>query len=198
MAQNLGQIDKNLMDIQINFYDQYLIHEYRHQIEVHQFQQTQFKLQFGNIQQSKSNYLLILIRNLFLLNCNQVFSEQNCHYSCQECDGPTNEDCLSCSKELKRIYLPEHKVCICPYNTIDDQICIGYKEAGLELIDEPFLNNECQYGYFELGNNAKNVLQSQGKIKSLAQNACKILKIFLKPIVYRIYILQSKAIDRTT
>ncbi|CAD8085140.1 unnamed protein product [Paramecium primaurelia] len=143
---------QNIMDIQITFYDEFTVHEYSHQVEVRQFQQQQFKLLYGNIQQLKKNYLQLQIRNFFLLNCDETFSDQNCHYSCQECDGPTNENCLSCSEESKRIYLPEHKVCVCPENTIDDQICIGYKEANLEIMDEPFIDNECQYGYFELNN----------------------------------------------
>ncbi|CAD8213453.1 unnamed protein product [Paramecium pentaurelia] len=143
---------QNIMDIQIKFYDEFIIHEYSHQPEVHQFQQLQFKLLYGNILQLKSNYLLIQIRNFFFLNCDETFSDQNCHNSCQECDGPTYENCLSCSEESKRIYLPEHKVCVCPYDTIDDQICIGYKEANLEINDEPYIDTECQYGYFEYDN----------------------------------------------
>ncbi|CAD8122023.1 unnamed protein product [Paramecium sonneborni] len=143
---------RNQLDIQIKFYEQFVIHEYSYQLEVHQFQQQQFKLQYGNIQQLKSNYLHILIRNFFFSNCDQTFSEQNCHSNCQECDGPTNEDCLSCPLESKRIYLPEHKACICPYNTIDDQTCIGYEDTNLQFIDEPFISNECKYGYFELDN----------------------------------------------
>ncbi|CAD8209833.1 unnamed protein product [Paramecium octaurelia] len=142
----------NSIDIQIKFYEQLMIHEYRLQLEVNQFQSYQFKLLYGNIQSLNSNYLHILLRNFYFSNCDQPFSDDNCHYNCEECDGPTKEDCLSCSKESKRIYLPEHKVCICPYNTIDDQICIDYEEVGLEFIDETFLNNECPYGYFELDN----------------------------------------------
>ncbi|CAD8079294.1 unnamed protein product [Paramecium sonneborni] len=148
------RLNKNQMDIQIKFYEQFIIYEYNYQLEFRQFQLQQFKLLYGNIQQLKSNYLHILIRNFFFLNCDQNFSEQNCHSNCLECDGPSNEDCLSCSQESKRIYLPEHKVCVCPYNTIDDQICIGYEESNLELINEPFINTniECKYGYFELDN----------------------------------------------
>ncbi|CAD8086012.1 unnamed protein product [Paramecium primaurelia] len=143
---------RNQIDIQIKFYDELIIYEYSYQQEVRQFQQQQFKLLYGNIQQLQSNYLHIFIRNFFFLNCDQTFSEENCHSNCLECDGPTNEDCLSCSEESKRIYLPEHKVCICPYNTIDGQICIGYEESNLEFIDEPFINTDCKYGYFELDN----------------------------------------------
>ncbi|CAD8198782.1 unnamed protein product [Paramecium pentaurelia] len=143
---------RNQIDIQIKFYDKLIIYEYSYQQEVRQFKQQQFKLLYGNIQQLQSNYLHILIRNFFFLNCDQTFSEENCHSNCLECDGPTNEDCLSCLEESKRIYLPEHKVCVCPYNTIDDQICIGYEESNLEIIDEPFINTECKYGYFELDN----------------------------------------------
>ncbi|CAK61293.1 unnamed protein product (macronuclear) [Paramecium tetraurelia] len=142
----------NSMDIQIKFYEQLMIFEYSLKVEVHQFQSYYLKLVYGNIKQLNSNYLSILMRNFFFLNCDQIFSEHNCHNSCQECDGPTNEDCLSCSEESKRIYLPEHKVCVCPYNTVDDQICIGYQETKLEFIDEPYTKTDCQFGYFEVDN----------------------------------------------
>ncbi|CAK81358.1 unnamed protein product (macronuclear) [Paramecium tetraurelia] len=146
------ELISNQIDIEIKFYEQQMIHEYRLQLEVHQFQQYQMKLLYGNTQSLNSNHLYILLRNFYFSNCDQPFSDDNCHHSCQECDGPTNEDCLSCSEESNRIYLSEHKVCVCPYNNVDDYICIGYKEAELEFIDETISNNECQYGYFELDN----------------------------------------------
>ncbi|CAD8119769.1 unnamed protein product [Paramecium sonneborni] len=141
-----------ILDIQIKFYENFMIYEYSHQIEVRQFQQIQFLLQYGNFQKLETNYLNMYIRNLLFLNCDVPFEEKHCHYTCLECDGPTSNDCLSCSEESKRIYLPEYKICNCPYNTIEDQICIGYIESNLLFIDEPFLNDECKYGYFELNN----------------------------------------------
>ncbi|CAD8048455.1 unnamed protein product [Paramecium primaurelia] len=140
------------MDIQITFYDGYKIIQYSKQLQVRQFQENQFKLQFGNFEQLETNYLDLQINNFYFFNCDQSFSENNCHHTCLECDGPTKEDCLSCSEESKRIYLPEYKECICPINTIDNQICIGYVEAQLQLIEEPFISQECEYGYYELDN----------------------------------------------
>ncbi|CAD8208304.1 unnamed protein product [Paramecium octaurelia] len=142
----------NSIDIQIKFYESLMIYVYSLQVEVHQFQSLQLKLVYGNIKQLNSNYLTILMRSFFFLNCDQIFSEHNCHNSCYECDGPTYKDCLSCSEGSKRTYLPEHKICVCPYNTVDDQICIGYQETKLEFIDEPFTSNDCQFGYFEVDN----------------------------------------------
>ncbi|CAD8173391.1 unnamed protein product [Paramecium octaurelia] len=143
---------RSSMDIQIIFYEQLMIYQYNLQVEVHQFKSLYLKLVYGNIKQLNSNYLSIFTRNFIFLNCDQTFSEHNCHNSCQECDGPTNEDCLSCSEESKRTYFPEYKLCLCPLNTVDDQICVGYQETKFEFIDEPFKNNDCPFGYFELEN----------------------------------------------
>ncbi|CAD8108625.1 unnamed protein product [Paramecium sonneborni] len=83
-------------------------------------------------------YLILqkyIMLNIFIIN-NQKFSLETTYkllillllliirilrlsYSCLTCDGPTNENCLSCSESSKRIFLNQYKVCICPYYKID-------------------------------------------------------------------------------
>ncbi|CAD8089906.1 unnamed protein product [Paramecium sonneborni] len=81
----------------------------------------------------------------------ETFFEQNRYPNCEECDGPTNEDWLSCQKNQANLFTVTQSMC-CPYNTIDHQICLCYKETNLQFIQEPFINTECLYGYFELDN----------------------------------------------
>ncbi|CAD8215276.1 unnamed protein product [Paramecium octaurelia] len=102
----------------------------------------------------KNLLLIILISQVgiyIFFNCNQDFQQENCHITCGECDGPTYQDCVSCSIESKRIYFQEYKYCIQLQNTIDynDQ-CLGYPDFGFQLISGKEQYNGCMYGQFEL------------------------------------------------
>ncbi|CAD8128825.1 unnamed protein product [Paramecium sonneborni] len=140
---------ENQIQINIKFFQESNIFDYQKVIEVRQFHCSQLKLQYGNYLQQLKNYLNIQIRNFVFLNCNEQFKQITCHSSCQECDGPTNTDCLSCSKESKRIYYPQFKTCLCPFNTTDELNCQSYEDSNLNLIKD-FIQINCQYGYFEL------------------------------------------------
>ncbi|CAD8107810.1 unnamed protein product [Paramecium sonneborni] len=143
-------LQQDLLKIVVKFYDKDNIYEYNVQFNVKQFHIIQLKLQYGNLLQSAPNYLNIDVKNLVLQNCDQLFQQQNCHYSCQDCDGPTMYNCLSCSEESQRIYIPEQKVCVCPYNSVDEKTCQTYLDSNFELIlGEKQDDNLCQYGYFE-------------------------------------------------
>ncbi|CAD8092588.1 unnamed protein product [Paramecium primaurelia] len=144
------QLIADQLIINIKFYEDYNIYEYNTQEYVKQFSCTQFKLQYGNIQQQKMNYLNILFRNFLFNNCDTDDIYQSCHYSCQECDGPSKNNCLSCTKQ--RIYLHEYKACVCPFNTIDQESCISYLDSGLELSSVKKIMTKCKYGYFEYDN----------------------------------------------
>ncbi|CAD8173411.1 unnamed protein product [Paramecium pentaurelia] len=143
------------ISISITFYQNYDQMKQNKNLEVKQFNMVQFKLLYGNILQSKSNYLEISIIDLKFINCPDNDQPQiNCHPTCKECDGPTKEDCLSCFESSNRIYLPDFKECICEYGTIDqnDQ-CIHFLNFNFILIQEIPLKKECLYGYFELNDN---------------------------------------------
>ncbi|CAD8064194.1 unnamed protein product [Paramecium sonneborni] len=142
-------LNENSIDIQIKFLELYNVYEFRETVDVIQFKQNQLKLFYGNIDQIENNYLNIKLSNVVFYNCYEEYLQQSCHISCQECDGPTNQDCLSCSIESRRTYIIEKKTCICPYNTIDVGICHSYQDSGLILIEEERKNNQCNYGYFE-------------------------------------------------
>ncbi|CAD8172126.1 unnamed protein product [Paramecium pentaurelia] len=142
-------VDDQLI-INIRFYENYDFYEYSTYEKVKQFKCTQYKLKYGNINQSKTNYLNILFRNILFNNCETDDTLQSCHHSCLECDGPPQNNCLSCSD--LRIYLPEFKACICPFNTIDKENCVTYKDSNLELSNLKKVMSKCKYGYFEYEN----------------------------------------------
>ncbi|CAD8066795.1 unnamed protein product [Paramecium primaurelia] len=147
------ELQKNKFSVKILFYEGKTTFNYDVNFDVHQFQNCQFKVQYGNILQTKTNYLNIQMRNLEFYNCYKKLTQLSCHYSCLECDGPTNQDCLSCSIESQRTYNPEYKVCICPFNTIDNQNqCQSYQQSNLRLIkvEDSIISQKCKYGYFEI------------------------------------------------
>ncbi|CAD8209927.1 unnamed protein product [Paramecium pentaurelia] len=141
--------------ISITFFELYKQEKFEIYEEVKQFNLVQFKLLYGNILQSHSDYLKIQIVGFQLFNCPQKSVEQlECHSTCQECDGPTKTDCLSCFESLNRKYLPDFKECICEYGTVDmDNQCITYERLNLTIVtpDEVTMQS-CKYGYFEFDN----------------------------------------------
>ncbi|CAD8125180.1 unnamed protein product [Paramecium sonneborni] len=139
--------------ISIIFYQNDNNFEINDEIEVIQFTNVQFKLQYGNIQQQDWNYLIFKVNNLILYNCETNINKQGCHFSCKECDGPLNSNCLSCHEDSQRIYLSEYKVCICPSNSIDkDEKCLTDKNQKFSIIEQnnDDINKNCKQGFFEL------------------------------------------------
>ncbi|CAD8148748.1 unnamed protein product [Paramecium octaurelia] len=143
------QVKEDQLKIQIQFLEGHQVYDYPFQIKVFQFKQTQFKLQYGNNLLSQTNYLNIQLRNFKFYNCYIQVNQQNCHYSCEDCEGPNKDNCLSCKKGSQRIYLAQFKACVCPYNTIDDQNCQSYQDHSLEIVQNAEKKQSCQYGYFE-------------------------------------------------
>ncbi|CAD8089305.1 unnamed protein product [Paramecium sonneborni] len=143
------KLQEDYLTIEIKFYDENQIYIYKSEIKVIQFKRTQFKLQYGNNLQLASNYLNVQLRNIKFYNCEIQIIQQNCHYSCKDCDGPTKNNCLSCDKTSSRIYLPQFKACVCPINTIDKEYCLSYSDYNLELVIDINMKQKCKYGYFE-------------------------------------------------
>ncbi|CAD8119156.1 unnamed protein product [Paramecium sonneborni] len=137
--------------IQITFYDGYEQYKFQTEIAVIQFHMVQFQFRYGNIlQQSSSSFQVQLYMMKFLSCVNSYTFQFICHYTCQECDGPTSSDCLSCFQSSKRKYLAAYKTCVCPYGTIDDgKICQDYLTQKLVLVENEIQKEQCQYGYFE-------------------------------------------------
>ncbi|CAK88405.1 unnamed protein product (macronuclear) [Paramecium tetraurelia] len=137
--------------ISITFYDSPVIYEYSDFYKVKQFHNIQFKLLQGNLENSALNYINIQTRNQYFYNCQFQIEQQKCHYSCKECDGPTETDCLSCPEESSRIYQSQYKSCICPHQYYDDKVnqnCKSYSDLLL-IINEMQIENGCKFGYFE-------------------------------------------------
>ncbi|CAD8188112.1 unnamed protein product [Paramecium octaurelia] len=144
------QLIERTFEIMIMSYKGNDITQFSAKHDVYQFNNVRLKLHYGNIEQNSKDYLNIQYKNLVLYNCEHIIDLKYCHYTCGTCDGPTKYDCLTCSAESKRIYLPEHKVCICPRNTIDDKTCKSYQDMQLTLVDGDIkTTNNCQYGYYE-------------------------------------------------
>ncbi|CAD8155005.1 unnamed protein product [Paramecium pentaurelia] len=143
------QLQDDQLLIQIQFFEGHQIYDYKFQIKVFQFKQTQFKLQYGNNLYSKTNYMNIQFRNFKFYNCDIQFYQQNCHYSCEDCEGPNKNNCLSCKKGSLRIYLAQFKACVCPYHTMDDEKCQSYQDYDLKIVENKQKKSGCKYGYFE-------------------------------------------------
>ncbi|CAK87942.1 unnamed protein product (macronuclear) [Paramecium tetraurelia] len=143
------QVKENKMNIQIKFLDKQNVYEFQESIIFLQFKQNQFKLLYGNCQQLETNFLKIQIRDVTFTICEDLFTQQICHLSCQDCDGPTNRDCLSCPIDSNRSYLNEQKACICPIHTIDVGICHSYQDSKLIILQQFQQWNQCKYGYFQ-------------------------------------------------
>ncbi|CAD8102338.1 unnamed protein product [Paramecium sonneborni] len=145
-------LKNDVIQIQIKYFDDRKQYRFESSHEAKQFHMVQYKLQYGNIQQLSQNYLKVSLRNQKLFNCinsDEFIFRQQCHHSCEECDGPTNTDCLSCSEISKRIYIQSHRACVCPYDTIDDYDCKDYQSFDLQISQEQ--GNKCNQGYFENG-----------------------------------------------
>ncbi|CAD8120899.1 unnamed protein product [Paramecium sonneborni] len=146
-------LSQNVLNIQITFYEGFHQIIYETQFIVNQFHEVQFKFQYGNLLQQSSNYLIGILKSIkFVNNVPNFNNVKACHYSCEECEGPTKTDCLSCPNNSKRIYVQKYKVCLCPFNYIDDIECKGLEDYQLfaqNLIQD--LKQKCPQGYFNQG-----------------------------------------------
>ncbi|CAD8083297.1 unnamed protein product [Paramecium sonneborni] len=147
---------ENTIKFSITIYDGMLRTQLESIFKVNQFHMVQLKFEYGNIMKLDSNYFRVSLRNMKLLNCiydEEYYPDQSCHYSCLECEGPTSNDCLSCSTESKRIYLAKYKICLCPYYMIDNEGCQDNQNYNLLL--QQYENQQCNYGYFNYNQNCQ-------------------------------------------
>ncbi|CAK86412.1 unnamed protein product (macronuclear) [Paramecium tetraurelia] len=144
-------LKNNQLNISIIFYGNFIHYEYKSLLTVNQFHLVKFKLQYGNLLQTPNNYLSVNFVDTQFYNCfeNIVVPEVHCHISCEDCDGPTSTNCLSCSKASNRIFKSEQKSCVCPYNTIDDQQCKDFQSYNAVLVKENTNDQKCLQGYFQ-------------------------------------------------
>ncbi|CAK91842.1 unnamed protein product (macronuclear) [Paramecium tetraurelia] len=81
--------------------------------------------------------------------------QSECHYSCQECDGSTEQDCLSCNSGVGRYYDSIKRICYCENNLFDVglQECQTFVDAvpSGELNQENYQNEGfCKFGQFKV------------------------------------------------
>ncbi|CAD8127675.1 unnamed protein product [Paramecium sonneborni] len=144
-------LSNNEMDVQINIFDESINTKLSTKFYVKQFMNIKFKVYYGNIKEMNINYLKVEMKNLIFDNCNQLINDQICHSSCKECDGPTENNCLSCLESSFRFLIPQYKVCICQFQTIEqDGKCQGINDINGELIILEENNIECEQGFFEI------------------------------------------------
>ncbi|CAD8181635.1 unnamed protein product [Paramecium octaurelia] len=144
-------LSNNELKIQIIFYEGLQQHHYNYELAVNQFRIVKFKLFYGNVKQLVYDYLSVKFVNTYFFNCAGfiILPQLECHESCLECDGPTNTDCLSCPINSNRIYIPEQKSCVCPYNTVEEIQCKDYQNYNFILVKEDNIDYKCLQGYFQ-------------------------------------------------
>ncbi|CAD8212447.1 unnamed protein product [Paramecium octaurelia] len=77
-----------------------------------------------------------------------------CHYSCSICDGPLENNCISCEADSKRYYLNEQKKCQCLHGYIDipnEKVCQSFEYQFSSVLEQEGQNlgvSQCQFGYF--------------------------------------------------
>ncbi|CAD8166312.1 unnamed protein product [Paramecium pentaurelia] len=77
-----------------------------------------------------------------------------CHYSCKTCDGPLENNCISCQDNSNRHYLNEQKKCKCNHGFIDvpdEKVCKSFEfeySSVQQKEGAPFSNTLCEFGYF--------------------------------------------------
>ncbi|CAD8054944.1 unnamed protein product [Paramecium sonneborni] len=149
---SVGVIDDEFQ-FYITFFEDFKEYNNHFSQFVNHFHMVRYQLEYGNVEKQFTNYLNIQFSRMNFYNCPKDVNPFGfCHFSCKKCDGPTSSNCLSCSKYSNRIYLPDQKSCVCPYDTIDNYYCEGHKDLDLFLNNDDEPLNKCQFGYFELEN----------------------------------------------
>ncbi|CAK67647.1 unnamed protein product (macronuclear) [Paramecium tetraurelia] len=81
---------------------------------------------------------------------------QACHYSCQSCRGPLENNCVTCDPLANRYFLEEISKCECLQgyiNVANESRCMDFSQIfPLVKVQEAFQNDvaKCQFGYFIL------------------------------------------------
>ncbi|CAD8102095.1 unnamed protein product [Paramecium primaurelia] len=153
------QYQYNSLFIQIYYPDQQKNVNFKDDT-VKQFSYSQFSLIFGeNLNQKQYNGQ---INQFKFKNCQEEFIDTyQCHFSCNTCNGPLKNSCLTCPENSYRNYNPESHTCTCQIWTLEqnqtkcfsishiDQMTIKYIEkSNKKNYDqiEPYI--VCSYGYF--------------------------------------------------
>ncbi|CAK64034.1 unnamed protein product (macronuclear) [Paramecium tetraurelia] len=135
--------------------------------EIYQFSDILLEFQFGASDSQKVSYEGEIAQfNYFnyispINQMNELGRQQNCHYSCQNCWGPFNNQCLSCLDSDNRIYDQKTNSCQCKLWYVEDNQskCYGSADMNLKqtfnyLPDNNQYESEdteiiCAFGYFK-------------------------------------------------
>ncbi|CAD8104192.1 unnamed protein product [Paramecium sonneborni] len=84
----------------------------------------------------------------------KVLLKNACHYTCLTCDGPLQNNCISCEQNTNRYHLDEQKKCQCLYGYVevqDEKVCqqFEYHFSSVEQQEQyPLGDSLCEFGYF--------------------------------------------------
>ncbi|CAD8151363.1 unnamed protein product [Paramecium octaurelia] len=173
-------LQQKVLQITITFYKEEDSYQYSEQLNVYHYNEVQFQIHYGNVNQESENYLNVQIQNFHFYNCDTTLVNKSCHPSCGQCDGPTNSDCISCSSDSNRIYIPSQKACVCHYNEIDDDFCQSLEQFQFQIIEYTPTQIQCPYGYFYL--NSQTCIKCPSIIKS---NLITCLECILNPLNWK-------------
>ncbi|CAD8161621.1 unnamed protein product [Paramecium pentaurelia] len=147
-----------------NLQNEPITHNFQFDQARNQFSNTLIYFYIGGDKFTPSPYFQGQIAYLeFLTGFIEDFNIQNfkqCHYSCQQCDGPQSNECTSCSIISKRLFLSETKECKCQINYLDiinNEICsnqfLAFPDITIQQISNNQNNMYCNFGYFFIENN---------------------------------------------
>ncbi|CAK72922.1 unnamed protein product (macronuclear) [Paramecium tetraurelia] len=173
-------LQQKVLQIMITFYNEEDQYQYSDQLNVNHFNEVQFQIHYGNVNQESENYLNVQIENFHFYNCDTTLVNKRCHLSCEQCDGPTNSDCISCSHNSNRIYIPTEKACVCHYNEIDQDFCYSKEQFQIQIIEYTKTEIECEYGYFYM--DSQTCIKCPSLIKS---NLITCLECIFNPLNWK-------------
>ncbi|CAD8125739.1 unnamed protein product [Paramecium sonneborni] len=109
---------------------------------------------------------------------------QNCHYSCLTCNGPQEQNCLTCDPNSNRYYQEELNMCKCYSEYLDKgiQICDNQFDSSI-ILEEQQINLEisCPLGYFRLPNNKGNEYDCIECPSQIRMNSIQCIDCLLYP-----------------
>ncbi|KAM3136868.1 hypothetical protein pb186bvf_010953 [Paramecium bursaria] len=78
-------------------------------------------------------------------------NDNKCHYSCEQCFGPFQDNCLSCISEYNRLFKESSQQCVCKVGFIDEDNQVACKEIreihpNMKKIELDDYKQNCQPG----------------------------------------------------
>ncbi|CAD8114069.1 unnamed protein product [Paramecium sonneborni] len=150
-----SNIDERML-LQIQFYNQLglLREKLGNDIFRGSFVNHRFNLFFGGDNLNSKSLQIEVSDFQFQFNYNDDKELQlDCHFNCQTCKGPFENDCTSCDDQLNRYLQTEISMCKCKQGYFDfgEAICTDQFYSSVQIEEIKIQNlNICPLGYFRL------------------------------------------------